>query len=192
VHNPVLGSIALASLVDREIRVFRHGSVVIDGVLHPPVSTLSLNLSTTTGGLRLPTQSSPQGSIVTAGPDTWAGIEIDTPSALRPMRTRELILDGQLAAAFVHPRGEFNVALWDVTNPAVPKLVDRRELATRPCNDRSFLRTRSCCRTGAACGSSRSWPRRARRRSSGRSRTRRCASTAVCFTSTTSPRTGRT
>ncbi len=137
--TPILASIPLATLVNREIRVFRSGLVVMDGVCYFAGSELSLNLSTTTGGLRLPSQTTPQVPLVPAPVDTWAGIEIDMTHAQRPQRTRELILDGQLAAPVADAGGDFNVALWDVTDALQPVLLARHALATRSRNDRSFL-----------------------------------------------------
>ena len=53
--NPALGDINLAQLAEREIRVYRGGATVIDGVLRDPFLFAAPRLSTTTDGLALAT-----------------------------------------------------------------------------------------------------------------------------------------
>jgi len=119
--NPLLGSIALADLTEREITVFRSGRVVIDGCDSVPVPAGAPELTTTAGGLALaaPTVAL-LGMTPAPGPDHFVGLSLDTgPEAVR---LEEIQLDGQLDAV-VSCAGDANMFVWDVTDAGSPFLV---------------------------------------------------------------------
>ncbi|HEX6882653.1 MAG TPA: VCBS repeat-containing protein, partial [Planctomycetota bacterium] len=132
--NPALGGLAIAELAEREITVFRSGRVLVDGSEHLPLE-LPPRLLATGGGLTLP---DPELGLAEplpgTGPANWVGIEV----AVGPRRrvfVKELVLDGVLVeATLAEP---FNVALWDVTDPAHPQRVAERALSTSEGNRRS-------------------------------------------------------
>ena len=140
--NPALGAVDLASLADREIQVFRSGKVRINGHEILPEPAESAALRTSGGGLCLPTatMANPAPTISTAT-DRFVGLDFDTLPATDVVRIAEVVLDGQLDLPVAGPAGPFNVALWDVTSPTQPVLVDRgtQALATSPRNRRSFF-----------------------------------------------------
>jgi len=139
--NPALGGLSLATLASREISVMRSGRVRVDGEQFEPAPHQPRDLSTTSGGLQLPSATAGVAPVVpAANPDTWVGAELDTTRASHPVQVREVILDGQLdgPAPCASP---FNLALWDVTSPDSPVLVPGGTLATSTSsrNDRSFI-----------------------------------------------------
>ncbi|MFO0982031.1 MAG: VCBS repeat-containing protein, partial [Planctomycetota bacterium] len=140
--NPALGNINLATLRDREIRVFRSGRVTLNGCELVPDPARPILRATTTGGLALPTPTVALPAPVPApGPDHFVGLDFDTLPATEPMRLCEILLDGQLDAAVACTGGAgFNVALWDVTNAAAPVRIDASARATSTRNRRSFFR----------------------------------------------------
>jgi hypothetical protein len=136
--NPVLGGIELASLVDREITVFRSGLVRLGGADHEPRPGFSHRLAST-GALVLPFRGRALAEPVAAPEQGWTvGMEIDTSLATGPTRVEELVLDGQLAPSGV-ARCDANLILLDVTAGAPPRRVRAEERVTAPRNDRSFL-----------------------------------------------------
>jgi hypothetical protein len=140
--NAALGDISLATLVDREIRVYRSGRVVLDGVSYEPDRFEPRDLSVTTGGLQLPTASSSTSQLAPAAtPNRWIGLEMDTSMADHPVHVHELIVDAQLDAAISCGPTPFNVALWDTTKPVAPFIVTDGTLAasTSSRNSRSFI-----------------------------------------------------
>ncbi len=142
--NPALGDIHLATLTDRQIDVFRDGSVRIGGVLHAPIASESPWLSSTGGGLAKAHDDTPLPPLApTSFPDAWAVLAIGTPNASAPIHLAELDLDAQLDLPTPCGNASFDVALWDVTDPSNPKLADqdRLSLATSPRNDRSHFFT---------------------------------------------------
>lgn len=140
--NPALGAVDLASLANREIQVFRSGKVRINGHEIRPEPAEPAALRTSGGGLRLPTATVPvPAPSISTGSSRFVGLDFDTLPAMAVVRIAEIVLDGQLDVAVAGPAGPFNVALWDVTNPTQPALVDRGTLAlaTSPRNRRSFF-----------------------------------------------------
>ncbi|MAB81223.1 MAG: hypothetical protein CMJ89_17900 [Planctomycetes bacterium] len=142
--NPALGDIRLATLQNREIKVFRSGKVVREGVEHAPAQIgFSARLRTTTNGLILPTQTvAPPDPIPSTSSDHWVGIEFDTLAATRSVLVKELLLDGQ-ADGFASCSGtSANFVVWDVTDGENPKIVFHAGLKTSPRNQRSsYLQT---------------------------------------------------
>ena len=139
--NPLLGDLNLAELDDREVRVYRCGEVVINGVLHAPPPLASPFLVTTTDGLALPTATEPLAAPTLAPPDTFVGLSFDTLNASDRLRVKEIVLDGQLGLAASCGTPGFNMALWDVTEAAAPFIVDGGALAeaSSPRNRRSYF-----------------------------------------------------
>jgi hypothetical protein len=140
--NPRLGALDLATLTDREIDVFRSGTVVIDGVSHPPLRDEPLRLATSAGGLILPTATVPLLATEPASaPNFYVGLVVSTRRATRPVRVRELILDGELDLPVPCGSGAYNVLLWDVTDEPAPVLDRAQSFAavTSRRNRRSFL-----------------------------------------------------
>lgn len=140
--NPELGDIDLAELEDRQIEVYRCGQVAIGGVIHDPLPLASLTLTTTTGGLAQPTTTTPLPPPTPApGPDWYTGLALDTRAAGTNLIVKEIILDGQLDDAVACGAGSFNIALWDVTDPASPFLAPGGSLTrkTSPRDRRSHL-----------------------------------------------------
>ena len=121
--NPALGNVDPAALTDREITVTRCGSVVVDGVAHPPIPLASAVVTTTGGGLSLPAPGAPLPvPVPSPQPDWYVGLAFQT-SGAEPIVVKEIVLDGQLDAAPSCPGGGRNLALWDVTDAAHPALV---------------------------------------------------------------------
>ena len=144
--NPALGDINLADLVNREIKVYRCGTAVIDGVTHDPIPLARPILTTTAGGLDLPTVATPLTTPTPTPVGNWyTGLAFDTMGATESVRINEIILDGQLGRSVPCGGGAqtFNIMLWDVTDPASPFLVPGGGLdrATSPRNRRSYFRT---------------------------------------------------
>ncbi|MCC6407052.1 MAG: CRTAC1 family protein [Planctomycetes bacterium] len=142
--NPALGSIHLATLVDREIQVLRDGRVRIDGVEHAPLAGVSLTLADAAGGLRQVAPGAPLLPPVAAPfADAWAVLGVSTVGASAPVVVRQLDLDGALDAPVGCDGTAANVVVWDVTDPAHPKsqASHRLSLATDPRNHRSHFRT---------------------------------------------------
>ncbi len=143
--NPVLGDVNLAGLTDREIKVYRCGEVLIDGVLHEPFPLAASTLTTTTGGLVAPTPTHPlPPPTVAPWPDVHVGLSFNTLQATDSIRVKEIVLDGSLAdPAPGCPSGEHNLTLWDVTDPQAPVIVGGGTLArtTSSRNRRNYFRT---------------------------------------------------
>jgi hypothetical protein len=129
--NPVLGAVDLSQLQDREIIVWRSGRVRSNGCEIAPVPQESPRMLTTAGGLSLPSPSSGLPPLEIADPDTFIGVDLSTTAHVRLV---ELRVDGDLAAA-----DPFNVAVWDVTTPSSPSLVDSSSRRTSLRNRRSDL-----------------------------------------------------
>ncbi len=136
--NPSLGGLNPANLLDREITVTRCGDVVIDGVRHEPIPLAPPRLSSTVprveGSLAEPTMPETSGS--------YAGVAFDTLGARVPLALREIVLDGQLDFPNSCGAGSRNIALWDVTDPQHPAIVDGATLdeTTSARNRRSTFR----------------------------------------------------
>ncbi len=136
--NAALGDIALESLAEREITVFRSGRVIVEGVEYPPDpgSGLGLRLMTTAGGLALPDRAAGLPAPVPApGTLHWVGIDFATAPTAGRMLVEELVLDGQLDDP--SQRCPFNLALWDVTDPLRPARVFEQTSKTSERNRRS-------------------------------------------------------
>jgi hypothetical protein len=141
--NPVLGQIDLAHLDDREIKVYRCGQVLLDGVLYEAPPLAAPLLTTTTGGLASPTTTLPLPAPQNANPDSYVGLSIHTLNATDKTRVTEVILDGVLDSPTQCGPDAFNLAFWDVTNTQVPFLVagSRINATTASGNRRSYFRT---------------------------------------------------
>ncbi|HEX5009443.1 MAG TPA: VCBS repeat-containing protein [Planctomycetota bacterium] len=140
--NPALGGIALATLADRELRVFRSGKVIIDGQVFQPAANQPLDLATTTGGLQLPSANAGVGRLEPALTiNRWIGLEADTSSATQPVHVRELLVDGRLDDVETCAAPPFNVAVWDVTSASQPVLLPNGTAAAVSSvrNNRSFV-----------------------------------------------------
>ncbi len=137
--NPLLGSISLARLPDREITVYRSGRVrwgACDVSPTPPRSPLLR----TTSPLAVPTASSPLiEPISISQPNTYCGIEFSTELAPGPIFLEELVLDGQLDDPEDCQGTSANVLLWDVTDAGSPILVRTFARTTSARNRRHFL-----------------------------------------------------
>jgi hypothetical protein len=130
--NPVLGSIDLASLDDREIDVYRCGGVRIDGELHPPLPLASPRLVLLFGGLDRTSSAAPLPAPVPAPEEFWiAGLAFDTLGATAPVRIHEIVVDGRLADAGPCGNVPANVVVWDVTDPHAPHVVPGGALLLR-------------------------------------------------------------
>jgi hypothetical protein len=141
--NPALGRIHLANLEDREIIVSREGRVVIDGCVLRPMRASQGPLITTTDGLQLVTPSTPLLDPVPApGADWYVGLALDTFLATKPLRLKEVLLDGVLASPASCGGKDVALNLWDTTDPANPFTVPggALKLASFPRNDRNAYR----------------------------------------------------
>lgn len=140
--NPALDGIDLATLVDRQIEVYRCGQVVIEGAMHDPLPLAYLSLTTTAGGLAQPTATTPLPPPMPAPEPGWyAGLAFDTRGTAASLLVKEVILDGHLDHAVDCGAGSANIALWDVTDPSGPFLAFGGLVThiTSPRNDRSHL-----------------------------------------------------
>jgi hypothetical protein len=139
--NPALGGIQLATLSDRELRVFRSGRVVREGQLFEPLPHAPRDLQLTNGGLLLPGAAPLPPPQPAPTPNRWVGLELDTSGASHPVHLRELILDGQLDAPAVCGGNAYNVAAWDVTSVASAFIVpdSLESVASSPRNDRTSV-----------------------------------------------------
>ncbi len=141
--NPELGDIDLADLEGREIQVFRSGKVVTDGCEFAPVPTSEAVMTTTTGGLALPTDTTPLSEPGSApAPDWYVGMDFETDAASGPQLIKEVIVDGVLTASSAQCGSDlFKVALWDVTDSGQPFIVEESRLRAqrRPRNRRVYL-----------------------------------------------------
>ena len=139
--NPVLGDIKLATLVNREIVVYRSGRVRIDGADYLPAVPVE-PLTTTTGGLLLAGSNAAIPLITPApGADWFVGAEFSTAGAPASQRIEELILDGQLDLSVACGTPTGNLFVWDVTNASSPLLVTNGlvDQKTKLRNDRSYF-----------------------------------------------------
>ncbi len=140
--NPALADIHLASLVEREIVVWRSGKVSIGGVVHEPAAPECSRLTTAGGGLAV---ADPATGLADPVPpptgDHWVGLDFDTRGAAHRVRVREIVLDGHLLPAVSCTGGDGNMLLWDVTTPGAPVLVSggALSLVTRARNHRSYF-----------------------------------------------------
>jgi len=140
--NPALGGIALATLADRELRVFRSGKVILDGETFPPLAHQPLDLATTNGGLQLPGANAGVGPLQPAPTiNRWIGLEANTLAASHPVHVHEILVDGQLDEAVTCAAPAFNVAVWDVTSASQPVLMPSgtAEAASSVRNNRTFV-----------------------------------------------------
>lgn len=142
--NPRLGELDLADLADREITVFRSGTVIVNGVSYAPDAGEPTILTTAAGGLQRPSAASPVADVV-ASPsgDHFVGMELHNAAGGLPIRIRELIIDGVLATA-ASPDGvapPANVVAWDVSDRQSPALMAGQTMAlpSRPRNRRTFV-----------------------------------------------------
>ncbi|MBM3985395.1 MAG: VCBS repeat-containing protein, partial [Planctomycetes bacterium] len=137
--NPALGAIALATLADRELRVFRSGRVVRDGQVFEPLANAPRDLQLTNGGLLLPGATVPNPPQPVPTPNRWVGVDLSTLAASHPVHLREFIVDGQLDTPATCGGSAFNVAAWDVT-PGSPATLLQESLqvaSSSPRNDRT-------------------------------------------------------
>jgi MYXO-CTERM domain-containing protein len=133
--NARLGDIDIADLDDREITVFRSGTVVIDGARYEPDPNESALLTTAGGGLVLADNEAPLARPEPAiGGTEWVGIDFDTTAAAQRVRVREVIVDGIAGVTARCDDAEGNVFLWDVTDSEAPVM---RGVFTVPRNDRN-------------------------------------------------------
>jgi len=138
--NPILGSIDLADLEaagDREITVYRSGRVRIAGVDHLPALPAQ-PLTTTAGGLAVPTTTTTMGAPTVPPAGNWfVGAEFTTDPAAEPQRVEELSVDGTLAGAVDCSGVLANLYAWDVTDPAAPlRLLGGEGARTTPARNR--------------------------------------------------------
>ena len=119
--NPVLGDIDVGWLPPgREVEVHRCGQVVVGGVTHDPLPLATPVLTTTGGGLGLPSADAALAEPTPSPQTDWyAGLAFDTIAAAGPLLLKEILLDGQLDAA----PSCGNVVLWDVTDADNPVMV---------------------------------------------------------------------
>jgi hypothetical protein len=135
--NPRLGSIALAGISDRQIRVFRAGEVVVDGTSYGPTS-VSPQLDAAAGGLGQPSASGGLPEPAPAPhPWTWAGVAFDTATGAGPTYVVAVDVDGELGLGSTCASPPFNLALWDVTDPRAPLLAEARLARTSSANART-------------------------------------------------------
>jgi hypothetical protein len=142
--NPALRAIDLANLTEREVIVYRCGRVVVNGVSHEPIPLASLTMNTTAGGLASPAATTPLPDPAAApGPNWFTGLAFDTLGTSSRVRVLEIVLDGQLDAPAPCFENPFNVALWDVTDPSAPFIIEggALKMSTSSRNSRSHLRT---------------------------------------------------
>ncbi|HUR29421.1 MAG TPA: VCBS repeat-containing protein [Planctomycetota bacterium] len=138
--NPLLGNVALAKLVSREIKVFRVGEVAFDGVGAGPVANVSPQLVASAGGLV-------HSAVTTAIPplvpspnaNTWTTLEVRTPAQGADVLVDEIVIDGQLALPFACSAGSFNLVLWDFSVPSHPVRVATKTASTSPRNSRTSV-----------------------------------------------------
>src|SRR5262249_52107620 len=92
--NPVLGAVALATLENREIVVYRGGRVPLDGADFRPAHP-TLPLLTTAGGLAFSGHDTPlPDPTASPAPDWFVGIEVSTVGAPATQRVEEVVFDG--------------------------------------------------------------------------------------------------
>ncbi len=142
--NPVLGSLHLATLADRELQVFRDGRVRIGGVEYPALGSRAAWLGELGGGLALPAKGAPLAvPTATTQAETWAVLGVSTAGASGPIELRQLDLDLQLDAPVNCGGVDANVVLWDTTDPAQPFVANggSAKLVTDPRNRRAHFRT---------------------------------------------------
>ncbi|HET6201441.1 MAG TPA: VCBS repeat-containing protein [Planctomycetota bacterium] len=138
--NPALGRLNLADLSDREIRVFRSGRVRVNGCDLVPLPPATPLLTTSTGGLVLPTALvGPPAPVAAPTADRFVGLDFDTLAATGPLRVKEVLLDGQLDAPVACGPEPIDVVLWDVTDPGNPVRRATASFATSIRNRRSFF-----------------------------------------------------
>ncbi len=130
--NPELGDLNLADLIDREIVVYRSGKVVINGHPFLPLEGSSRAL-TTSAPLALPTDTAPLPDPLRSPASDWfVGIDFETDPLAPAQIVEEVIIDGSLTGRSADcGRGKFKLALWDVTIPASPFLIEEGSLWKR-------------------------------------------------------------
>lgn len=122
--NPALGGISPEALADRELTVTRCGDVIIGGVVHEAIPLATPRLTTSAGRLALPGPTALPEPVASPQADWFTGLAFDTLGASYRIVVKEILLDGQLDAPASCGGGESrNISLWDVTDPAHPKLV---------------------------------------------------------------------
>jgi len=126
--NPRLGRIDLADLSDlaaREITVFRSGRVVAGGCTFEPVAGNDPRLDTSTSGLALTDDAAPLADPEDAPAGDWyVGLDFDTALANGPLRLKEVVFDGRAAADVPACQPE-RLAVWDVTDPQAPFVIEK-------------------------------------------------------------------
>lgn len=111
--NPALGGVDVLGLADRELRVFRDGRAILDGVEHAPVGTEDPLLQTP-GGLMF---SDVDDDLDPVDAGTWVGLELQLPEDADPERgaaLREVLVEGQLDEPIACGEHEGNVLLWEL------------------------------------------------------------------------------
>ncbi len=149
--NPALGRIHLAQLKDREIVVSRAGRVIIDGCVLRPMRASQDPLIATTDGLQLVTPSTPLLDPVPApGADWYVGLALDTLLATKPLRVKEVVIDGLLAGPANCAGDDVVLSLWDTTDPANPFVTPggQLDLERFPRNDRNVYRLETVLHPG--------------------------------------------
>ncbi len=141
--NPRLADVALASLTSpasREIKVFRIGEVVIDGVGTGPLPGVSPQLMASAGGLVHSTVTRAIPPLISSlDANTWAALELSTPTGGADVLVDEIVIDGQLAAPFACSGASFNLALWDFTVPGHPLRLTTLSATTSARNSRTSI-----------------------------------------------------
>jgi len=112
--NPALAGLDVLSMADREVTVFRNGTVVLDGEMYAPSEDESPLLETPGGMWR------PDAVDATASADAWVGLEVTVPGddPERGAAVREVVVEGVLAEPVDCEGAAGNVFLWDVTDGA--------------------------------------------------------------------------
>jgi hypothetical protein len=114
--NAALGSISVLALADREVRVFRDGTAIIDGVTYTPDGVEDPLLQTPGG---VPVALDTEG-LDDVGDDAWVGLEVTVPSleteAEAAATIREVLVEGVLGEPVACEGLVGNVMLWDVTD----------------------------------------------------------------------------
>jgi len=122
--NPALGNLDLALLSDREVTVFRDGTVLLNGTSYSPVDPAQVKLVTTTNGLIQNARNAAMPDLIPAtSANEFVGIEFDTLGRVDQLRLTELILDGAPGAPGWCGDQWGNVGVWDVTSAGSPTLV---------------------------------------------------------------------
>ena len=135
-----LADVNLANLTDREIKIYRSGRSVVDGVDRDPTPGVTPLLHTTTDGLALPTDVLPLQPLAPAKTASWyVGIAVNTNAAVGPVRVKEILLDAQLDDPLDCSGTPTNLAVWDVTDGPVLVTEGAYSSTTSDRNRRSYI-----------------------------------------------------